>query len=102
MGFPESGTGEEHAFALLVAVIADLEKGGTGPPLSGLKDQLRKRDPEFSEKEFGFNGFLQFCKAAKAAGWPVNPDLLTGLLVPVVAAGVWLGLRRMHRRMNGS
>lgn len=40
-------------------------------------------------------------KAAKAAGWPVNPDLLTGLLVPVVAAGVWLGLRRMHRRMHG-
>jgi len=40
-------------------------------------------------------------KAAKAAGWPVNPDLLTGLLVPVVAAAVWLGLRRMHRRMHG-
>jgi hypothetical protein len=68
VGFPESGTGEEHAFALLVAVIADLEKDGRGPPLSGLKDQLRKRDPEFSEKEFGFNGFLQFCKAAKARG----------------------------------
>ena len=40
-------------------------------------------------------------KAAKAAGWPVNPDLLSGLLVPVVAAAVWLGLRRMHRRMHG-
>jgi uncharacterized protein (TIGR00288 family) len=68
VGFPEAGTGEEHAFALLVAVIADLEKGGAGPPLSGLKDQLRKRNPDFSEKEFGFNGFLQFCKAAKARG----------------------------------
>jgi uncharacterized protein (TIGR00288 family) len=68
VGFAESGTGEEHAFALLVAVIADLEQGGSGPPLSGLKDQLRKRDPDFSEKEFGFNGFLQFCKAAKARG----------------------------------
>jgi uncharacterized protein (TIGR00288 family) len=68
VGFPESGTGEEHAFALLVSVIADLEKDGRGPPLSGLKDQLRKRDPDFSEKEFGFNGFLQFCKAAKARG----------------------------------
>jgi len=66
--FPEQGTGEERAFALLVAVVAELEDSGTGPPLSGLKDQLRKRDPDFSEKEFGFNGFLQFCKAAKARG----------------------------------
>ncbi|MDX1621800.1 MAG: hypothetical protein R3320_12460, partial [Nitriliruptorales bacterium] len=33
-------------------------------PLSGLKDQLRKRDPNFSEKDFGYSGFLQFCKAA--------------------------------------
>lgn len=39
-------------------------------------------------------------KAAKAAGWPVNPDIFTGLLVPVVAAAVWLGLRRMHKRMH--
>jgi uncharacterized protein (TIGR00288 family) len=68
VGFPEEGTGEERAFALLVAVVAELEDSGGGPPLSGLKDQLRKRDPEFSEKEFGFNGFLQFCKAAKARG----------------------------------
>jgi uncharacterized protein (TIGR00288 family) len=66
--FPEQGTGEETAFALLVATVADLEEGDSGPPLSGLKDQLRKRDPDFSEKEFGFNGFLQFCKGAKARG----------------------------------
>jgi uncharacterized protein (TIGR00288 family) len=68
VSFPEEGTGEERAFALLVAVVAELAKDGSGPPLSGLKDQLRKRDPQFSEKEFGFNGFLQFCKAAKARG----------------------------------
>jgi len=68
VGFPEQGTGEESAFRLLVDTVADLESGGNGPPLSGLKDQLRKRDAEFSEKEFGFNGFLQFCKAAKARG----------------------------------
>ena len=37
---------------------------GGDPPLSGLKDQLRKRDADFSEKDFGFSGFLQFCKAA--------------------------------------
>jgi hypothetical protein len=49
-------------------VVAELAQGDDGPPLSGLKDQLRKRDPDFSEKGFGFSGFLQFCKAAKARG----------------------------------
>lgn len=39
-------------------------------------------------------------KAAKAAGWPVNPDMATGMLLPVVAAGVWLGLRRMHKNIH--
>lgn len=41
-------------------------------------------------------------KAAKAAGWPINPDLLTGLMVPLLAAGVWLGLRRMHKGIQSS
>jgi hypothetical protein len=40
-----------------------VELGGD-PPLSGLKDQLRKREPDFSEKDLGYSGFLQFCKAA--------------------------------------
>ncbi|KIF80721.1 DUF3422 family protein [Noviherbaspirillum autotrophicum] len=44
---------------------------------------------------FGYAG-----KAAKAVGWPINPDLATGVLVPVVAAGVWLGLRRMHKQIH--
>lgn len=39
-------------------------------------------------------------KAAKAAGLPINPDLATGLVVPVVAACVWLGLRRMHKDLG--
>jgi uncharacterized membrane-anchored protein len=39
-------------------------------------------------------------KAAKAAGLPVNPDIATGVLVPLVLGAVWLGLRRMHRRMH--
>jgi uncharacterized membrane-anchored protein len=46
---------------------------------------------------FGYAG-----KAAKAAGWPVNPDIAAGLLVPVVAAGVWLGLRRMHKSLRNA
>ena len=39
-------------------------------------------------------------KAAKAAGLVGNPDLGIGVLVPFVAAAVWLGLRQMHRRMH--
>ncbi|MEC4723450.1 DUF3422 domain-containing protein [Noviherbaspirillum sp. CPCC 100848] len=39
-------------------------------------------------------------KAVKVAGMPINPELATGILVPLVAAGVWLGLRRMHKSMH--
>jgi hypothetical protein len=37
--------------------------------LSGLKTQLRKHDSEFSEKRFGYGGFLQFVRAARARGY---------------------------------
>jgi uncharacterized membrane-anchored protein len=39
-------------------------------------------------------------KGLKSLGMPVNPDLLTGALVPVVAGLVWLSLRRMHKQMH--
>ncbi|GIZ53972.1 DUF3422 family protein [Noviherbaspirillum aridicola] len=39
-------------------------------------------------------------KAAKVAGLPLNPELATGLVLPFVAAGVWLGLRRMRGRLH--
>jgi uncharacterized membrane-anchored protein len=39
-------------------------------------------------------------KAAKAAGLPINPDIATGLLVPLVLGAVWLGMRRVHRGMH--
>ncbi len=64
---PTGGKGgnEDHAFELLRTTVAELMKElGGDPPLSGLKDQLRKREDDFSEKEFGYSGFLQFCKAA--------------------------------------
>lgn len=41
-------------------------------------------------------------KGAKGLGWPVNPDIAIGAAVPLVAAAVWLALRRMHRRLHGS
>ncbi len=43
----------------------------------------------------GLIGYI--AKAAKSAGLPINPDLTTGILLPVVLFGVWLGLRRLHK-----
>jgi uncharacterized membrane-anchored protein len=39
-------------------------------------------------------------KAMKAGGWPVNPEVATGIMVPVMAAAVWWGLRQMHKRVS--
>jgi uncharacterized membrane-anchored protein len=39
-------------------------------------------------------------KALKALGINANMDVALGILVPFVAAGVWLGLRQMHRRLH--
>ncbi|MFO7960385.1 MAG: NYN domain-containing protein [Nitriliruptoraceae bacterium] len=63
--FPSAPRDEDAAFQLLRDTVKELmvELGGD-PPLSGLKDQLRKRQPDFSEKDLGYSGFLQFCKAA--------------------------------------
>ncbi|MBA3349838.1 MAG: NYN domain-containing protein [Actinobacteria bacterium] len=66
--FPTSGGGEEKAFGLLRDVVGDLEKRSGAPPLSGLKNELRKRQNGFSEKNYGYSGFLQFAKAASAKG----------------------------------
>ncbi|MES3024439.1 MAG: DUF3422 domain-containing protein [Pseudomonadota bacterium] len=47
-------------------------------------------------------GLLNYVgKAMKAAGWPVNPDVATGLAIPVMLLAVWFGLRRMHHRVAG-
>ena len=36
--------------------------------LSGLKNKLRAKETDFSEKTYGFGGFLQFAKAASTRG----------------------------------
>jgi len=59
--------GETEAFAMLSSVVQDLQRKGP-VHLSGLKTQVRKVDPSFSEKKFGYNGFLQFAKAAATQG----------------------------------
>lgn len=46
----------------------------------------------------GLLGYV--AKAAKAAGLPLNPDFVAGGALPFVAAGVWLGLRRMHSKLH--
>jgi uncharacterized protein (TIGR00288 family) len=66
--FPSEGGGQERAFDLLKSTVEEIERKNGSPPLSGLKDQLRKKDPGFSEKNYGYGGFLQFVKAARAKG----------------------------------
>jgi len=39
-------------------------------------------------------------KAGKAAGLPVNPELLAGALIPLVLLGIWWGTRRLHKRLH--
>ncbi|WP_129669692.1 PIN domain-containing protein [Phytoactinopolyspora endophytica] len=65
VSLPEHGDREE-AFGLLRSVITDLGDGRVA--LSGLKNQLRKVRPAFSEKKLGYRSFLQFCKAAETSG----------------------------------
>jgi uncharacterized LabA/DUF88 family protein len=65
VSFPQEGGQEEQAFTLLRQVVAKAGRG-KAMPLSGLKDRMRKLEPGFSEKAFGYRGFLQFCKAAAA------------------------------------
>ena len=65
--FPEAGqTGD--AFEVLRETVRELQGADGEVPLSGLKDQLRKRAPDWSEKDLGYSGFLQFVKAAAANG----------------------------------
>lgn len=68
VSFPSGGAGEQHAFDLLREVVEELAKKNDPVLLSGLKNQLRKKDPGFSEKKLGYGGFLQFCKGAAARG----------------------------------
>jgi len=44
----------------------------------------------------GLVGYL--AKGAKAVGLPVAPDVAVALCIPLIAIGVWWGIRRLHRR----
>ncbi|TYC20295.1 PIN domain-containing protein [Micromonospora sp. MP36] len=67
VSLPERGD-REAAFALLRSVVADLAGADGAVALSGLKNQLRRARPDFSEKKLGYRSFLQFCTAAATSG----------------------------------
>ncbi len=67
VSLPSRG-GESEAFELLRDVVRDLQASGS-VSLSGLKNRVRKARPDFSEKKYGYRGFLQFCRAAATQGY---------------------------------
>ena len=69
VSFPTEAHDEQAAFALLRSVVERLTARSGPLHLSGLKTQLRKQQPDFSEKRFGYGGFLQFVKAAQNRGF---------------------------------
>src|SRR5947207_954023 len=52
----------------LRSVVLDGAGSGRASALSGLKNQLRRIRPDFSEKKLGYRSFLQFCQAAATSG----------------------------------
>jgi uncharacterized protein (TIGR00288 family) len=67
VSLPEHGE-REAAFGLLRSVVLDLAGTEGAVALSGLKNQLRRVQPDFTEKTLGYRSFLQFCKDAAANG----------------------------------
>jgi hypothetical protein len=67
VSLPEHGD-PEAAFGLLRSVVLDLAGTDGSVALSGLKNQLRRVRPDFTEKKLGYRSFLQFCKAAATNG----------------------------------
>ena len=43
---------------------------------------------------------LYLGKAGKAAGLPVNPELMAGALIPLVLLGIWWGTRQLHKKLH--
>ncbi len=68
VNFPAHADDQDAAFALLRETVERLSTKNGPPHLSGLKTEMRKQQGDFSEKRFGYGGFLQFCKAARARG----------------------------------
>jgi uncharacterized protein (TIGR00288 family) len=79
VSLPHDAGDETKAFALLRATVERLTTKTKRPHLSGLKTEIRREQSDFSEKRFGYRGFLQFAKAAQARGviemeWDADAD----------------------------
>ena len=62
---------------LVISGMVQNPRGSTA--LSGLKDQIRRVRPGFSEKPLGYRSFLQFVRAADTTGvirfeWDTDAD----------------------------
>ena len=66
--FPAHAHDQDAAVELLRSTVERLTKKSGPPHLSGLKTEMRKVEPDFSEKRLGYGSFLQFCKAARTRG----------------------------------
>ena len=77
---PQAGD-EDAAFALLRDDGRASSRRRGRSHLSGLKNQLRKQQPDFSEKRFGYGGFLQFVQGGRAprasSRWSATPTPTT-------------------------
>jgi uncharacterized protein (TIGR00288 family) len=67
--FPTEGGEVEQAFELLRAVVSEIGERGDRALLTSLKPELRRQQSSFNEREYGFGGFLQFCRAARTRGY---------------------------------
>jgi uncharacterized membrane-anchored protein len=45
---------------------------------------------------------LYLGKAAKAAGLPINPEMLTGAMIPLVLLGVWHTTKKIHAKLHAA
>ena len=49
-----------------------------------------------------FVGLISYlAKGAKAIGWPLSAEATAAIAIPLVAAGVWWSIRRIHQRIVG-
>jgi len=68
---------EDEVFDLLARAVQ--AQGGNRVPLSSMKDEIRKLDPEFDESDHGYRSFLQFCRgAARHNAIDMTTDLDSG------------------------
>jgi len=67
-GDPQIDFPDENAHSAEFRLLADVIGSRKPQPLSGLKDQMRKRQSGFNERRLGYSGFLRFVQAASARG----------------------------------